>query len=122
MNEVDPLLGVQIDPASMHGALFNLLTNAFKFTHPKSVVSLTAYGQGDHVLISVADMCGGLPPIDLEKMFLPFFQSNDDKSGVGLGLSFARNTVEANGGTLTVRDRPGIGCVFTIALPRHTFH
>ncbi|MEP6505020.1 MAG: ATP-binding protein [Betaproteobacteria bacterium] len=52
-------------------------------------------------------------------MFAPFTQSSRDRSGLGLGLSIARQNVEADGGTLTVRDVPGTGCVFTIALPRH---
>jgi hypothetical protein len=52
-------------------------------------------------------------------MFEPFTQRSEDKSGVGLGLSIAKRGVEANGGILTVRDIPGIGCVFTIDLLRH---
>jgi signal transduction histidine kinase len=52
-------------------------------------------------------------------MFLPFKQGGSDKTGLGLGLSISRRTVEANDGTLSVRDRPGSGCVFTIDLPRH---
>jgi signal transduction histidine kinase len=53
-------------------------------------------------------------------MFAPFVQSGADKSGVGLGLSIARRSVEANGGMLSVRDIPGSGCVFTIDMPRHS--
>ena len=51
-------------------------------------------------------------------MFLPFTQGSADKSGLGLGLSIARRVIEANQGTLSVRDQPGSGCVFTIDLPR----
>ena len=53
-------------------------------------------------------------------MFLPFTQGSADKSGLGLGLSIARRVIEANQGTLSVKDQPGSGCVFTIDLPRHT--
>ena len=49
-------------------------------------------------------------------MFLPFTQGSADKSGLGLGLSIAQRVVEANQGTLSVRDQPGSGCVFTIDL------
>jgi signal transduction histidine kinase len=52
-------------------------------------------------------------------MFRPFTQGGFDRSGLGLGLSIARRTVEAEGGSLTVRDAPGSGCVFTMKLPRH---
>jgi signal transduction histidine kinase len=51
-------------------------------------------------------------------LFKPFVQRNTDRSGVGLGLAISRRAVEANGGTISVRDRPGTGCVFTIELPR----
>ena len=76
------------------------------------------YAFGDLVLIEVEDQCGGLPPGSAEKMFTPFTQRSDDKSGLGLGLSIARQSIEEDGGTLSVRDLPGSGCVFTISLPR----
>ena len=80
---------------------------------------MNVYAVADRILIDVEDHCGGLPRGNLELMFRPFVQSNDDKTGVGLGLSIARRSVEANGGILRVRDVPGTGCVFTIDLPRH---
>ena len=54
-----------------------------------------------------------------ERMFTPFSQRSDDKTGLGLGLSIARQSIEADAGTLSVRDVPGVGCVFTISLPRY---
>jgi signal transduction histidine kinase len=66
------------------------------------------------------DNCGGLPPGNAEKMFTPFTQRSDDRTGMGLGLSIARKSVEADGGTLSVRDLPGKGCIFTIDLPRYS--
>jgi len=82
-------------------------------------VTLHAYAAADRVSIDVADHCGGLPSGLAEKMFRPFSQGSFDRSGLGLGLSIARRTVESEGGTLTVRDVPGTGCVFTMSLPRH---
>ncbi len=96
----------------------NLLQNAFKFTHAHTEVTLNAYGAGDRVSIDVEDRCGGLPIGFAERMFRPFTQGDPDRSGLGLGLSIARRNVEADGGSLTVRDVPGRGCVFTISLPR----
>jgi hypothetical protein len=68
----------------------------------------------------VEDHCGGLKPGEPEKMFLPFEQHDEDKSGLGLGLLICRRGVAANNGALRVRSLPGSGCVFTIDLPRHT--
>jgi signal transduction histidine kinase len=115
---VDPHLAVDADRALLISAVGNLLQNAFKFTVPHSEVLLHAYGIADRVRIDVEDHCGGLPPGIANSIFLPFTQGSTDKSGLGLGLSIARRVVEANQGTLSVRDQPGSGCTFTIDLPR----
>ena len=99
-------------------ALANILQNAFKFTHPRTAVGLDARADGKRIFIEVSDHCGGLPHGATEAMFRPFTQSGEDRSGLGLGLSIARRSVEADGGTLTARDVPGAGCVFTIELPQ----
>ncbi|MDQ6619591.1 MAG: HAMP domain-containing histidine kinase [Pseudomonadota bacterium] len=117
---VDPQLAVDGDRDLLLSAVGNLLQNAFKFTAPGTEVTLTAYCDEDHIKIDVADHCGGLPPGDAEKMFLPFVQSGADRTGLGLGLSIARRSVEANGGVLSVRNIPGLGCVFSIDLPGQT--
>jgi len=119
ISAVDPLLAVDGDRELLLAAVGNLLQNAFKFTAPRTEVTLNAYAVSDHILIDVEDNCGGLPAGDTEKMFKPFMQGSEDKTGLGLGLSIARLSVEANAGMLTVRNMPGTGCVFTIDLPRH---
>ena len=115
---VDPRLAVDADRALLISAVTNLLQNAFKFTVAHTEVSLRAYGIADRVRIDVEDHCGGLPAGVAESIFVPFTQGSADKSGLGLGLSIAQRVVEANQGTLSVRDQPGSGCVFTIDLPR----
>lgn len=116
---VDPLLAISADRERLLAALANLLQNAFKFTRPNTEIALAARAFGQSVLIEVTDQCGGLPKESPEKMFSPFSQRSGDHSGLGLGLSIARQSVESDGGTLSVRDVPGTGCVFTISLPRH---
>lgn len=118
--EIDPALALDADRDLLFSAVGNLLQNAFKFTRPGSEVRLEAYANGDRILIDVKDECGGLPGGDTETMFAPFMQADADRSGLGLGLSIARRSVEANQGKLGARDRPGHGCVFTIDLPRHS--
>lgn len=117
---VDPLLALHGDREQILAAVGNLLSNAFKFTHHHTDVTLNAYAVADQILIDVKDHCGGLIVADLEKMFSPFTQHGTDRSGLGLGLATARRSVEANNGTLTVRDEPGTGCVFTVSLPRNS--
>lgn len=120
--DVDAELGVCANRELLLAAVGNLLQNACKFSQPHAEVTLNAYAFGPHVLIEVKDHCGGLPPGIEEQMFTPFTQRSGDKSGLGLGLSIARRSVEDDLGTLTVRDVPGTGCVFTISLPRYALN
>lgn len=122
VDEVNPLLAAKGNRDLLLGAVANLLSNALKFTHARTEVQLRAYEQDDRILIDVQDNCGGLPPGSVERMFVPFTQHNHDRTGLGLGLSIARHNIAAQGGTLSVKDLPGTGCVFTISLPRYTLH
>lgn len=114
----DAQLSVCANRQRVLAALGNLLQNALKFTRPGTSITVRATGVGDKVHIQVADQCGGLPPGSAQTMFSPFSQRSTDKSGLGIGLSIARGSIEADGGTLTVADVPGKGCIFTICLER----
>jgi len=116
---VDPLLAIRGNRSMLLAAVVNLLQNAFKFTHLHSEVTLACYAVNDSVLIEVSDHCGGLGAEVAERMFQPFEQGSSDRSGLGLGLTIARQFVVANSGRLSVRDLPDVGCVFTVTLPRH---
>jgi len=115
---VDPMLSIAGDRERLLDALTNILQNAFKFTRTSTEVTLMAYAVGEKVFIEVQDHCGGLPPGTAERMFSPFSQRSSDRTGLGLGLTIARDAVVADRGTLSVEDVPGSGCVFTICLPR----
>jgi signal transduction histidine kinase len=117
--EVDAQLAVDGDRDLLFSAVGNLLQNAFKFTCPGGEVTVRAYAAADRVVIDVGDECGGLPAGDTEAVFAPYAQAGGDRSGLGLGLSISRRSVEANHGRLAARDIPGHGCVFSIELPRH---
>lgn len=117
--DVDAGLALDIDREMLLSAVGNLLQNGFKFTRPNTEVLLSAYAVGDRIRIEIEDHCGGLP-FGADNMFLPFKQRGEDRSGLGLGLTICRRSVEANNGVLGVRDIAGSGCVFTIDLPRHT--
>ena len=114
----EPDLTVNADRQMLTSAITNLLQNAFKFSRPSGHVILSARAVDDVVRIEVADGCGGLPPGPTAQLFQPFVQRSSNRSGIGLGLAISRRAVEANGGTISVRDLPGTGCVFTIELPR----
>lgn len=109
---------INADPQLLSSALFNLLQNAFKFSIPHGHVAVrTVCGDG-LVSIEVEDECGGLPEGNSEAFFTPFGKRRGkDRSGLGLGLNISRKAVKAFGGEILVRNLPGKGCVFTIAVP-----
>ena len=117
---VEAGIGIRGNRQLLLAALGNLLQNAFKFTYDHTEVTLKAFASARHVRIEVADHCGGLPKGSAEEMFTPFRQRSVDRSGLGLGVTIARQSIEADAGTLSVRDLPGVGCVFTIRMPRHS--
>jgi signal transduction histidine kinase len=110
---------VQVDGQLISAALTNLLQNALKFSRPQGQIVLRTdtATRSDRVLIEVEDECGGLPPGQAEDLFRPFEQRGTDRSGLGLGLTIAREGVQTSGGTLAVRNLPGRGCIFTVDLP-----
>lgn len=112
-------LEIHVDAEMLASAVTNLLQNAFKFTTPHTAVKLYTQSGGERIQIAVEDHCGGLPGGSIHDLLSPFTQSGDDRSGLGLGLDICRRSVEANGGQLRIRDKPGDGCVFTIDLPRY---
>jgi signal transduction histidine kinase len=114
---VDHTLAVDGDPQLLGSAVMNLLSNAFKYTHPGGTVTLKANAVGERLVVEVADECGGIPP-SAGDLFQPFGERRGrDRSGLGLGLSMARQAVRAHDGDIRVRNLPGQGCVFAIDVP-----
>jgi hypothetical protein len=109
---------VMVDRELLAGAVTNLIQNALKFTRQGGQVSIRTSAAQGRVCIEVEDECGGLGPGKVEGLFRPFEQRGLDRSGLGLGLSISRRSVEAIGGHIRVRDIAGVGCVFTVDLPQ----
>jgi signal transduction histidine kinase len=111
---------VEADRQVLAAVIGNLLQNAFKFTRPRTTVTLRVGVSTERVFIDVEDECGGLPAGKVDELFSPFQQRSSDRTGLGLGLAFSRWGAHANNGLLQARNLPGKGCVFTVDLPRHT--
>ena len=115
---VDDGLVIEADRQVLKAVVMNLVQNAVKFTRPGTSVTLRVGANPDRVLIEIEDECGGLPGGSVKDLFHPFEQRGADRSGLGLGLAFSRWAVEASSGRIYARNRPDVGCVFTIDLPR----
>lgn len=114
---VDPGLTIDVDPQLLASAVMNLMQNAFKSTRAGGHVVLRARNEDTRVLIEVEDECGGIPE-SASDPFQPFGERRGrDRTGLGLGLSIARNAVRAHGGDIHIRNMPGRGCVFLVEIP-----
>jgi len=111
------------DQDKLEKILFNLLSNAFKFTPEQGSVSVAVcWGNARGILeISVKDTGIGIDPDKQDKIFDRFFQSELPRSmvnqGSGIGLSIAKEFVRIHGGTIAVESQPGQGSCFTVRLP-----
>jgi signal transduction histidine kinase len=115
---VDDELTITADRQVLAAVVRNLLQNAFKFTQPRTTVTVRVGASAERVLIEIQDECGGLPSGNINELFRPFEQRGADRTGLGLGLAFSRWGAEANDGRIYTRNLPGSGCVFTLDLPR----
>jgi signal transduction histidine kinase len=102
-------------------ALDALIENAVKHTGPDDEIRLGARVKGDQVVIAVADSGSGIPAGQATGIFERFARldraRSRDQGGVGLGLAIVKAIVEAHGGSVGVRNRPGGGSVFELLLP-----
>jgi len=110
-------LPVNGDRRLLRSALSNLLGNAVKFTHEGHAITVRAARGDRHTSIEVEDGCGGLPEGDANELFEPFVQRGENRTGFGLGLAIVKQALDAHGGTASVRNLPGRGCVFSVVFP-----
>ncbi len=108
------------DPLRLAQVIENLVNNAIKYTPSGGSVGVEA-GSDDGVLwIKVSDTGGGILPEEQEMIFTPFYRGNQGRKirqGMGLGLTIARDLVQAHGGRITLESAPGKGSCFTVWLP-----
>ena len=110
------------DRVRMEQVIWNVLTNAVKFTPAGGRVDVALTQRGDNIELSVRDTGEGIAPEILPHVFEAFRQGDSSttrkRGGLGLGLAIAHQLVSMHGGTITAGSAgPGQGAVFTVALP-----
>jgi signal transduction histidine kinase len=111
---------VYADPVRLMQVIGNLTSNAIKYTPAEGAVAIEAGQQGEMLWIAIQDTGLGIPPDEQEKIFVPFYRGSQDrriKQGMGLGLTIARDLVQAHGGRITLESESGRGSKFTVWLP-----
>ncbi|HJT37764.1 MAG TPA: ATP-binding protein, partial [Actinomycetota bacterium] len=107
------------DPGRLRQVLFNLVSNAIKFTPEGGRITVDVVNLEQSVTISVSDTGPGLLPEEAERIFQPYERGSAgvDGEGAGLGLALARSLVELQGGRIWVKSTPGEGSTFSVLLP-----
>jgi two-component system, OmpR family, sensor histidine kinase KdpD len=108
---------IRADAAQLQRVFANLIENALRYgaDHP---VSVRARVSGGRILIRVVDQGPGIPLVEQERIFTPFYRgAGAAGQGSGLGLAIVRGLVQANGGKVRVESLPGQGSSFVVELP-----
>ncbi len=105
-----------IDPLRIREVLINLLANAIHHTPAGGSVRVGAGQRNDSVIVRVTDTGSGIAADELSKIFDRFYKGSSSK-GSGLGLTIARNLVEAHGGEIHAESEIGRGTTITVSLP-----
>jgi signal transduction histidine kinase len=114
---------IEADDRRLKQALFNLISNAIKFTPPGGSIRLAAERDigptGAELVLSVADTGVGIPMADQARVFEKFERGDPTltQTGAGLGLSLVKSLVELHGGTVTIESSPDSGTVVRCHLP-----
>ena len=103
--------------------LDNLLSNAITYTPDGGSVDITWYTENANLVIDVANSGAPIPTQDAERVFEPFFQSTAQRTGPlkgsGIGLSVARECIEAQGGSLSLAPNNALPVCFRLICPAH---
>jgi PAS domain S-box-containing protein len=121
VNVAADIVEVTLDRHKFMQILYNLLSNAFKFTDNGGQVELGAFREGHSLRLDVRDSGVGIRAEDLPKLFAEFQQLDSGaarrQQGTGLGLALTRRLVELHGGSVHVESTAGVGSCFTVILP-----
>ena len=120
------LLMVWIDPEKMDKVMFNLLSNAFKFSVSDGLITISIHknstkeNEGTYT-IAVSDTGSGMNQEHLERIFDRFYQIENKitgkTTGTGIGLHLSKELVEKQHGTISVTSKEGFGSTFSVTLP-----
>lgn len=121
----DPSIMVWFDLNMMDKVLFNLLSNAFKFTQDggKIMVSVLIDRIGEKAVVRVEDTGSGMTKEEMDRVFEPFYQGEKSTNkGTGLGLSLSQELVNLHGGSIDIWSEKGRGTRFEVSLPLGNEH
>ncbi len=107
------------DPKILRNILFNLISNAGKYSDAGKTIRLDVFSTEDNMIIEVHDQGMGIPPSEVKHVFERFFRASNASNiqGTGLGLNIVKKYVDLLGGNIAFSSEAGKGSTFTIILP-----
>ncbi len=118
--EIQPIT-IEADADLLSFAIYNLLTNAVKYSPKDTTIVLATAVSNGSVSVSVTDQGYGIAPEDQQRIFERFYRLKRDRKGeeegTGIGLALAKEIVVQHGGLIKVDSKPGSGSRFTLSLP-----
>ena len=112
---------VEADADAVERAIINLVTNAIKYSAPKSKINISIVSNKSFSGVQVRDEGKGINTEQQEKIFTPFFRSDNETAlkaeGTGLGLTIVKHILDAHNGKIDVESEVGKGSIFTIWFP-----
>lgn len=105
------------DKLALERVLINLLTNATKYSTPKTKITLEIKKDLDEFIIAIKDQGRGIPLKYQKRLFEPFFQTSESNQGLGLGLYIVKSIIELHKGTIWLDSKRDKGSTFYISLP-----
>lgn len=120
LKKIESEINVTSDKTRLRQVLINLIINAIKFTN-QGVVQITCSKEADSVKVQVSDTGIGIKEEDLDKLFNPFIQLENNLTrrfeGSGLGLSISKKLIDLLHGSIKVKSKYGHGSTFTVTIP-----
>lgn len=112
-----------VDADKLEKIIYNLLSNAFKFTPSGGHVEVCIASNDTHITIRVKDSGIGIPEDVYDQIFERFYQYKPDlENGTGIGLSYAKGLAQLHKGDITVKSAEGVGSTFQLVLKRGKEH
>ena len=115
-SSLDPNLPpVCVDAEQLWEAFLNLIRNAVDAMPDGGNLTVRAQRNGSEALVSISDSGRGMTEEETRNLFVPFFTTKSD--GTGLGLAYAQRVINEHGGRIDCATAPGLGSTFSVQLP-----
>lgn len=121
VSSIEDQLMIHVDPLQLEKIIYNLLSNAFKFTQSGGNIIISLHQEDENAIIRVEDNGAGISEDKVSHIFDRYYQASENvhstDEGIGIGLALVLELVELHGGNIQVESKLGMGTKFIVSLP-----